>query len=85
MATGSDTNTDKKVNSVKHSFAKTETSADVAKATLAIVKTGYKTTLAAVSSKISTTKLMTVTVSDLSGAMSLASAAAGAIALAMAF
>jgi len=87
QAAGSDTDTAKKLNTVKHSFAKTEDSADLAKATLAIVKTGYKTTLAAVYSKISTAELMTVTVTDLSvsGAMSLASAAAGAIALAMAF
>ena len=85
QAAGSDTDTTKKINTVKHSFANTETTADLAKASLAIVKTGYKTTLAAVYSKISTAELMIATVSDLSGAMSLASAAAGAIALAMAF
>ena len=85
QAAGSDTDTAKKLNTVKHSFANTETTADLAKASLAIVKTGYKTTLAAVYSKISTAELMIATVSDLTGAMSLASAAAGAIALAMAF
>lgn len=83
--TGCDTDSTKKINKVKHSFAKVESTAAVAATTLATVKTGYKTTLVAVYSKIGTAELMTVSVSDLSGAMSLASAAAGAIVLAMAF
>ena len=75
----------KKVNEATIAYSKSEATAADATAILAIVKTGYKSTLVAVYSKIAS-ELTTIEIMDLStGALSLASAAAGVAILSMAF
>lgn len=80
LATGSMVSTE------KFTWAETAASTDALAATqLALVKTGMKTTFAAVYTGLAA-KLMSATVTDMSaGSLSLAAAAAGITALAMAF
>ena len=73
------------VNTEKFTWAVAAASTNALAAThLALVKTGMKTTFAAVYTKLAS-ELNAATVSDMSGSLSLAATAAGITALAMAF
>ena len=73
------------VNTEKFTWAVAAASTNALAAThLALVKTGMKTTCAAVYTKLAS-ELNAATVSDMSGSLSLAATAAGITALAMAF